>query len=815
MLPIDAVLPQLDAALKAGPRAILVAPPGAGKTTRVPLALLQAPWRGDGRIIVLEPRRLAARAAARFMARQMREEVGETVGYRMRLEAKVSPRSRIIVVTEGVFARMIAQDPGLEGIAAVVFDEFHERSLDADLALALALDSQAALRPDLRLLVMSATLDVARVATLMAGAPVIQSQGRAFPVETRYLGRDPRTPIETQMAAAIERALRQETGSVLAFLPGQREIRRTAERLAERLDDPEIIIAPLYGALDSAAQDRAIAPAPQPKRKVVLASAIAETALTIEGVRVVVDSGLARVPRYAPASGLTRLVTQRVTGAAADQRRGRAGRTGPGVCYRLWDEAETRALIPHARPEICDADLTALALALADWGVADVAALRWLDPPPAPALAQARALLKELEAVDENGHITPQGRALTALPLHPRLAHMLHAAARHGAGDMATRIAVLLGEARLGGRAVDLVQRLENFAADRSARAVAARRLAARWQRGLPPATARQGLSPGAVLSLAYPERIALARPGQPGRFLLASGGGAWLPQTDALAAAPMLAVGALSGGGEEARILLAATITMAEVSALHGARIDTEDMVALDPASGEARARRRRRLGALILAEQPFTPAPEAVMAVLDEALAARGIASLPWPLEAAQLRARLAFAQRFMGGDWPDLSDAALAGDKPWRAMLLAGKRGLSDITPEALNAALEARLDGRQRKALDDGAPSHFITPAGARRRIDYGAPGGPAVAVRVQELYGLDRHPMLAKGRVALNLILLSPAGRPLQITGDLPGFWRGSYGAVKKAMKGRYPKHFWPDEPATASPRQGVRRPRGR
>ncbi|MDJ1157579.1 ATP-dependent helicase HrpB [Chelatococcus sp. SYSU_G07232] len=808
-LPIDVVLDELAQALAARPSAVLVAPPGAGKTTRVPLALLDEPWVGGGKIILLEPRRLAARSAADRMARTLGEEVGETVGLRVRLGSRIGRRTRIEVVTEGVFTRMILDDPELTGVAAVFFDEFHERSLDADFGLALALDAQGALRPDLRLIVMSATLDGARVARLLGDAPVIASEGRAFPVDTRYVGRDPRQRLDEQVAAVVTAALRAEPGSQLVFLPGQGEIRRVADLLDRRIADPAVEIAPLYGATDRAEQDRAVLPAPPGRRKVVLATSIAETSLTIEGVRVVVDSGFARVPRYEPDIGLTRLETVRVSRAAADQRRGRAGRTEPGVCYRLWEEAATGALEPFAKPEILAADLAPLLLDCAAWGVADPTTLAFLDPPPRAALAEARALLAELDAIDADGRLTPMGRRLQALPLPPRLARMILSAAGQGAAGTAAEIAALLVERGLGGDSTDLGERLERFRRDRSRRAEDMRRLAAGWAR-----QAGEGAvgpvstdtSPGALLALAYPDRIAKAR-GRAGEFLMANGRGAALEASDRLAREPFLAVAEIAGAAAAARILIAAPLTSAEVEAVAGAHVEEVQEVTFDRAARALRARALRRYEALVLAERPLAvPATGEAAEILARGLVSLGLDVLPWSKALSQWRERVLFLRRAEGEEWPDLSDEALvrtAAD--WLAPHLIGRTGLAAIDAGTLDAALKALLPWALQRRLDVEAPTHFEVPTGSRIPIDYGGEEGPVLAVRVQELFGLDEHPALAGGRVPLVLHLLSPAHRPIQITQDLPGFWRGSWAAVKADMRGRYPKHPWPDDPLAAPP----------
>jgi ATP-dependent helicase HrpB len=866
-LPIDAVLPDLAKALHGHNAAVLVAPPGAGKTTRVPLVLAQEGWAEGRKIIVLEPRRLAARAAAERMAKTLGEKVGETVGLRVRFGSKVSGRTRIEVVTEGIFTRLISDDPELSGVAAVLFDEFHERSLDADLGLALARDAQQGLREDLKLLVMSATLDGARVAKLLGDAPVVESEGRAFPVETLYLGRNPPEPIERQVADAVARALRAETGSLLVFLPGAGEIRRTETLLKERVSDPNVDIVTLYGALDTREQDQAISPAPAGRRKVVLATSIAETSLTIEGVRVVIDSGLARVPRFEPDAGVTRLETVRVSRAAADQRRGRAGRTEPGVCYRLWDEPETNSLEAFARPEILAADLSSFALDLAQWGVSDPAKLLFLDPPPRAAFTEAVKLLTELDCLDTDGRITEEGRAVRALPLPPRLARMVIDAAREGAGALAAEIALLVTERGLGGDAVDLTHRLDNLRRDRSRRAEDARRMAARWaeivesnafprtqtetvpspfvregrggeaivdQQSRPPRRAMRvdfpskgrsnqtagtvraegELTPGVILALAYPDRIARNR-GAGGSFRLANGRGANVDPASPLAREQFLAVAELTGTAAQSRILLAAPISLAEIEARFASHIEQRDEIAVDVTTLSLRGRKSRRLGAVVLSEQivPVVPNEETALQ-LAGAVAAAGLQRLPWTKSLMQWRDRVMFLRKAEGEEWPDLSDPALAssvGD--WLAPLLSDKTSVSALSGDELSAAITGLLPWNLLRRLDEEAPTHFEAPTGTRVPIDYEAEAGPCISIRVQELFGLDRHPTIAGGRVSLVIELLSPAHRPVQVTRDLPGFWRGSYQAVKTEMKGRYPRHPWPDDPI-AAPATRRAKPRG-
>lgn len=818
-LPIDGVLSALADALASGTGAVLVAPPGAGKTTRAPLALLDAPWLAGRKILLLEPRRLAARGAAQRMAATLGEEVGETVGLRARLDTRVSARTRIEVLTEGVFTRMILDDPMLEGVGAVLFDEFHERSLDADLGLALALDAQRSLRDDLRLLIMSATLAGEHVAAMLGGVPLIESEGRSFPIETRYLGKNPSQRLEDQMAAAILRALRAETGSILAFLPGQGEIRRTDERLRESPAAEDVIIAPLHGALDRRQQDLAVASTPPGRRKIVLATSIAETSLTIEGVRVVIDCGLARVPRFDPDVGVTRLATVRVPRASADQRRGRAGRTEPGVCYRLWDEAETASLPAYGEPEIRAADLAPMLLDCAEWGVTDPRRLTWLDPPSAAALDAAREELQALGAIGGDGRITEAGRKLRTLPLPPRLAAMVLEAARAGTEARAAEIAAILVERGLGGNETALEHRLDAFRRDRSRRATEMRRLAETWARSArsasPPrlrARPSEGDEPSAppsaaaLLALAYPERIAKAR-GARGQYLLANGRGAGLDPADPLARAPFLVVGEMQGAAAQTRILLAATTDEAEILRIAGHRIEVRDETTFDRESFAVRVRRVRRLGAISLASEPrpADPGPE-IETALAAGLASLGADKLPWSKAQLQLRSRVGFLRSAGAGDWPDLSDEALTASLPrWLGPFLSGKSRRADVSAEDLAHALDTLIPWNLRRRLDEEAPTHFEAPTGNRHAIAYDGAGAPAVHLRVQELFGLTAHPAIAGGRLPLTLHLLSPAQRPIQITRDLPGFWSGSWAAVKAEMKGRYPRHVWPDDPARATP----------
>lgn len=803
-LPVTAALPRLLEALDRGNSAVLVAPPGAGKTTLAPLAMLDATWRGDGRILLLEPRRLAARAAARRMAALLGEEPGETVGYAMRMESRVSARTRILVVTEGVLSRMILDDAGMDGIAAVIFDEFHERSLDGDFGLALALDVQAALRPDLRLLVMSATIDGARVGTLLGEAPVVTSEGRSYPVDIRYRDRAADMRIEDAMASACRDMLAEETGSVLAFLPGQGEIERTAERLAGRLP-ADVDIAPLYGGLDGRAQDAAIRPAPEGRRKLVLATSIAETSITIDGVRVVIDSGLSRLPKYEPATGLTRLETVRASRASADQRAGRAGRTQPGVALRLWRAEQTAALPAFTPPEILEADLSGLLLDCAAFGVTDPAMLSFLDKPPAPALAEARALLVELGALDGDGRLTDAGEAMRRLALPVRLAHMV---AEAGDRRAASELAVLLTERGLGGTAVDLDRRLAGFRRDKGPRAQAARKMAERLNRSAaqerPSGASSAMTSAGALLLLAYPDRVAKAR-GEYGRFVLANGRGAMLDPAEPLAREGFLVVADLQGRAQNARIASAATITEEEVRQHLSERLETATETSFDAERRALRARETVRLGAIRLAERQL-PAPAGAEADrgLIAALREHGLALLDWSKGAATLRRRLAWLHSGLGAPWPDMSDEALTEAlDDWLLPFLPGEASLARIDPQAVSNGLMSLVPHELQRRINDLAPTHFPAPSGSSVPIRYDE-DQPVLAIRVQELFGLDRHPSIAGGAIPLTLELLSPAHRPIQTTRDLPGFWRGSWADVRADMRGRYPKHVWPEDPLQAA-----------
>lgn len=826
-LPVAPVLGRLKDLFGNHPSVVLVAPPGAGKTTAVPLVLLDEPWLSKRRILMLAPRRLAARSAAHRMAVLVGERVGQTVGYRVRMESRVGPRTRIEVITEGVLTRMLQDDPSLEGVGLVIFDEFHERSLDADLGLALCLDIQGVLNERLRLLVMSATLDPAPVTDLLGGAPLIQCEGRGFPVETRYAGAVTHRPVEQAVAEVICRSVANREGSLLAFLPGAAEIRRTVKRLEAAGLPEDWMLAPLYGTLPRDRQEAALAPPPAGRHKIVLATAIAETSLTIEGIRVVVDGGLQRAPRFDPVSGMSRLVTLPVSQASADQRRGRAGRLGPGICYRLWSQAVHSTLPPYRRPEILDADLSGLALELAAWGVDDPSALLWLDPPPAAAFSQARELLSGLKALDSAGTITRHGRRMSALPLHPRLAHMVLTAQQEKSGYLACDIAALMGERdplHFAGceRDADLRLRLEALDAYKGKRPFdpagghadraalrQMRMISAGLQRrlGIRPTPGRPG-DEGRILAWAYPDRIARRRAGSQTRYLLTNGRGACFDSPEPLSASEYLVAAHLDGQRRESRIFMAAAIDRKDLLDQFDHRIHWQATVTWDPKRQSVVAMRRRMLGALALETEPLPdPDPESVMAAFIAGIRKQGVAILPWTRSSRAWQARVALLARIdaSGGPWPDVSDGVLSDTlEKWLAPYLGGCTRLVDLTARDFARALHDLLDWRQRQDLEKLAPTHFTVPSGSRLPIDYSAPV-PVLAVRIQEMFGVSTTPTIADGRLPLVLHLLSPAGRPAQITQDLAGFWQNSYPEVKKALKGRYPKHVWPDDPLQARP----------
>ena len=797
--PVDEAVPALIAALGDGGCAVLQAPTGSGKTTRLPLALLD--WGGiDGRILMLEPRRVAARAAAERMASSLGEAVGGRVGYRMRGEAKLSRETRIEVLTEGILTRMLQHDPALAGVGCVIFDEFHERSLNADLGLALCMEMRGALRPDLKLLVMSATLDAGPVAEVL-DAPLITAEGRSFEVEVIHKpapavrGRAPR--LEGVVAGAVRAILEESAGGVLVFLPGEGEIRRVMGMLSNLPDGVEML--PLYGALPFGEQRRALAPVKG--RKLVLASAIAETSVTIPDISVVVDAGLARRSRYDAASGMARLLTERASRAEATQRQGRAGRVGPGRCYRLWSKGEEGALAAFAPPEIAAADLAPLVLDLAMWGARSPDDVRFLTPPPAPAWAAAGDLMQHLGALDAAGGITAHGRALAEVPAHPRLAHMLVA----GGGVLSAELAALLSlRVPMREAGVDIAPRLRAMRG--GAGRLESRRLAKF-------AGAERGLGAGALLSLAYPDRIAMARPGGDGRYLMAGGKEAVLPQGGGLAGQGFLVAADLDGDARSAKIRLAAAIGIGEIEALHGHRIAEVELCTWSRRDRAVLARRQRQLDALVLSDAHWPDAPaEAVAAALCEGVAQLGLGCLPWTKASRYFVARVEWA-RGQGADLPDFSDAALLGElADWLAPWLNGLRRAEDLGRVALMEALAARLGWAGKAALDDLAPEAISAPTGTRLAIDYGG-AQPSISVRLQEMFGLTRHPCIGPKRQPLLIELLSPAQRPVQITADLPGFWASSYGDVRRDLRGRYPRHHWPEDPAEAEATRRVK-PRG-
>lgn len=829
-LPIEDVLPALADALRAGQSALLTAPPGAGKTTRVPLALIEEPWLSGKKLLLLEPRRLAARAAAHRMATTLGEPVGATVGYRMRLDTKVGPKTRIEVVTEGILTRLLQQDPALSAYAIILFDEFHERSVQADTGLALCLETQRLFRPDLRLLVMSATLDVGPVAELLGKARVISSEGRMFPVETRYLDQSLSGHLDVAVAQPIRRSLAQDQGSLLVFLPGMAEIRRVERKLLDAKLGPHVLIAPLHGDLPQAAQDRAIAPTEPGTRKIVLATSIAETSLTIDGVRVVIDVGQLRLPRFDPRTGLTRLETIRVTQDSADQRRGRAGRLEPGICYRLWTAAEQASLTARRPPEILDADLAPLLLDLALWGTTNPSDLSWLTPPPASAVMQAKELLIRLGAINQAGAITIHGKQMVELPLHPRLAHMLLKAGPLHLTHLACDIAALLGERDIlhgpsGWRNADLRLRLDvlqghhDHAGGATVDRAACQRVkqqADLWRKQLTQPTHKQqadrrmGMDQvGLLLALAYPDRIAQRQQGPDARYLLANGRGALFANPDPLGSENYLVIADLDGGQQWARIDLAAPVSLAELERLYEKDIVSTESVAWDEKSQRARATRQRRLGSLVLSEEALSkPNPALISAALLEGVRHAGLVKLAWTPELMQWRERVQLLRRTEGADspWPDLSDEALLSTlDEWLSPYLDGITTLDRVLRIDLATPLHALLTWDQQQKLDRLAPTHLAVPSGSSIRLDYETEDVPILAVRLQEMFGCKETPRIAHGKLPVLLHLLSPARRPVQVTKDLASFWANTYQDVKKELRGRYPKHSWPDNPLLALP----------
>ncbi|MDH3311089.1 MAG: ATP-dependent helicase HrpB [Gammaproteobacteria bacterium] len=833
-LPVDEILPSLCQALAGQPAVVLQAPPGAGKTTHVPLALLKESWLAGRSILILEPRRMAARAACARMSYLLGETAGQTVGYRIRFEAKVSATTRIEVLTEGILTRRLQTDPELKNTGLVIFDEFHERHLHADLALALCLDSQKALREDLKILVMSATLDGAAVSKLLNDAPIVTSSGRSYPVDIRYLPRDPEGPLAPTVCDYVVSALDQHEGDVLAFLPGAWEIRRTQELLQNRLGH-RVEVFPLYGDLPWEAQDRAIQPSAG-RRKVVLATPIAETSLTIEGIRIVVDGGFARVPQFDPRSGLSRLATVRISRASSEQRAGRAGRLAPGVCYRLWSETTQKGLIPQTLPEMRSADLAPLALELASWGVYDVNSLSWLDPPPEAAFAQARELLVELDAIDSDGRVTDTGRAMARLPLPPRLSHMLFAAEKLGFGALACDIAALLserdiftGEAR---RSADFTLRIEALRAFRQQGRAGALSLQAdhnacmrvnqaaqQFQRLLShakPATDTDLEHAGLLLALAYPDRVALARAPGEARYLLASGRGARLMESEMRLRQPCLVAASLDAGETEGLIYSAAPLKEDLLRKHLASHIRREDVVRWDAREQNVVAQREERFGALVLDSNPLKKSdPEKIRAAMLEGVRRLGIEALPWTREAREWQARvLSLRQWLPAENWPDVSDAALASTlDDWLLPYLDGITRREHLARIDLLAILRGRLDWDAARRLEEAAPTHLEVPSGSNRRLEYVPGESPVLKVKLQEMFGLADTPRVAWGKVPVTLHLLSPAARPIQVTQDLRGFWERTYPEVKKELKGKYPKHPWPDDPWKAIPTARAKRRR--
>lgn len=800
-LPIDDVLAEVCAALRDGRRLVLAAPPGAGKTTRVPLALaglMDHAASTDGRILLLEPRRVAARMAAMRMAKSLAEPLGQTIGLTTRVDRKVSAATRIEVITDGLFTRRILSDPEMTGVGAVIFDEFHERRLNADLGLALALEAQGVLSPDLRLLVMSATLDTARVAEAI-DAPVIESAGRQFEVETRYLGRSA-DRIEDRMAAAIGRALREEDGSILAFLPGAREITRVAERL--EVLPAGCVVAPLFGALSPGEQDAAVSPPMPGSRKIVLATDIAESALTIEGVTIVIDSGLSRVAEDGAGGLGQRLTTTKASRASVDQRRGRAGRTAPGVCYRLWDEAATRGLVAAPQPEILSSDLSGLVLALAEWGERDAGNLTWLDAPPAGKLKAATDMLLKLGALDDSGGLTELGTEMARLPLSPRLAALVAGAGSPGERALAAEIAALAGERGIGGNSADIRDRLARFRADKSPRARTLQQQARTWGKGAAP----QG-DAAHLLANAWPDQVARARPGSAGVYLMASGRAASLPETDSLAKSEWLVVADLGGASGQARITLAAPLSQADALAWGG--VTLEERADFDPKTARFTARRVRAMGAIVLSQAPLPkPAPKVAARAMLDAVLAEGFDAIGAGHVVDETLGRVGVLERAGLVEPTGITKTGLCDSAGEWLMPLLKRQGARVPSDGNVRDALVDSFDWQLQDALRLYAPRSLTLPSGQTALVDYVDPRAPLVSARAQAFYGLATHPSIASGRVPVTVELLSPGMKPAATTQDLPRFWGNGYRDMAKDMRGRYPKHDWPEAPATARPHEG-------
>ena len=824
--PVDTILPAVAVSLAANRPVVLQAPPGSGKTTRVAPFLLDAPWLKGRKILMLEPRRLAARAAAGFMARQRGEAVGQTVGYHIRLDRKTGPQTRIEILTEGLLTQRLLNDPELADTALIIFDEFHERSLAADTGLALALDARNALRPDLRLIVMSATLQPGPIAAHLGGADVHTADARMFPVETRLLNRTPTAPLPILAADAVLRAIHEESGSLLVFLPGEGEIRRTLERLRNAPLPPDVSLHPLYGALSRDEQDAAVEPPAPGRRKVVLATSIAESSLTIEGIRVVIDTGWMRVPRFSPRNGMSRLETLRITRDRADQRRGRAGRLCPGVCYRLWDDVTDQQLSPEALPEIYDADLAATVLQSAEWGAAARDGLPWLTPPPDAAWRQAVALLQDLGSlstgtVHRAPTITPRGRAMVKLPVHPRLAHMIFEAAAAGCAQRACLLAAALTEAagdaatRRETDARRLLDRLEHVARDGFSQRVL--ELARRWGHAYPERD-RTRLSEGLLLAWAFPDRIARRRDSA-GHYLLRNGRGATLDTAELLAQSEWLVAAELQDDTTDAKIRLAAPLTRDELDGTFGSEYESRAITTWDKRTEAVQAVRRICLGAIIIKEGgQAAPDPADLRAALFDGIRQKGIDQLPWTKSSRALQARVCFLHRTLPDQtWPDFTDAALLADLDvWLGPHCYGVTRWPHVQALDLTHILLNRLDacGCSRRLLDDLAPTHLPVPSGSRVQVHYDQ-DAPYLAVRIQEVFGLTQTPKIAGGRVPIVMHLLSPAQRPVQVTRDLESFWATGYAYVRKDLRGRYPKHYWPEDPREATPTHRVRPPHSR